>query len=361
MGVQRLRHKLVLVFLAATLPPLGATLWMGSALMQRSLAFVSTGDTGRLAASLEYVAREYYQQARERLKADAAAGGVEPQRLTAAARSDWPAWVLQFSESADPERFVLSEPSGDRLHYLVRRGEDVWLYTRALDGVRMNEVARQLQQARSHEGDLEQRDLTRGFTMALALVSAVVWVLSLAGVVYMANRISRPIDDLTAGLHRLAAGAFETRLDAAHDEVGRAVRAFNDTAAQLQQNRERLVYLTQVASWQMLARKMAHELKNSLTPIRLTVEEILGARSRPRTGPFWIRLPRSSPTRWAAWNAACAPSRTSQRSLRSIRRRCRSTGCSTSASNFCGLPIPTSRTPSNRSRGFRRHGRTPTR
>jgi nitrogen fixation/metabolism regulation signal transduction histidine kinase len=45
-------------------------------------------------------------------------------------------------------------------------------------------------------------------------------------------------------------------------------------AGQLRQSRDRLVYLTQIASWQMMARKMAHELKNSLTPIRLTVEEI---------------------------------------------------------------------------------------
>jgi nitrogen fixation/metabolism regulation signal transduction histidine kinase len=59
-----------------------------------------------------------------------------------------------------------------------------------------------------------------------------------------------------------------------NDETGRAIGAFNNMAEQLQQSRERLVYLTQVASWQMLARKMAHELKNSLTPIRLTVEEI---------------------------------------------------------------------------------------
>jgi nitrogen fixation/metabolism regulation signal transduction histidine kinase len=64
------------------------------------------------------------------------------------------------------------------------------------------------------------------------------------------------------------------------DEIGRAMRAFNETAARLEENRSRLVYLTQVASWQMLARKMAHELKNSLTPIRLTVEEIL-ARTPP--------------------------------------------------------------------------------
>jgi two-component system nitrogen regulation sensor histidine kinase NtrY len=45
-------------------------------------------------------------------------------------------------------------------------------------------------------------------------------------------------------------------------------------AEQLADHRERLVHLTRIASWQSLARKTAHELKNSLTPIRLTVEEI---------------------------------------------------------------------------------------
>ena len=65
MGVIRLRHKLVLVFLAATLLPLAAILWMSSALMSRSLAFISTDDVAALAASLEQVGREYYRQARQ--------------------------------------------------------------------------------------------------------------------------------------------------------------------------------------------------------------------------------------------------------------------------------------------------------
>jgi nitrogen fixation/metabolism regulation signal transduction histidine kinase len=56
--------------------------------------------------------------------------------------------------------------------------------------------------------------------------------------------------------------------------VARAVEAFNHMADQLEENRERLVHLTRMASWQSLARKTAHELKNSLTPIRLTVEEM---------------------------------------------------------------------------------------
>jgi nitrogen fixation/metabolism regulation signal transduction histidine kinase len=277
MGVIRLRHKLVLVFLAATLLPLAAILWMSSALMSRSLAFIATDDVAALAQSLEQVGREYYQLARQRLKDDADAGRVEAQRLGAPSRSAWPQALRQFWESGDAERFILSEPAGDRLQYAVRRGEELWLYTASLDGVRMAEITRTIAETRARAGDLRQRDLPRGFTLALALSSALVWTLSLAVVLYLSVRISRPIQELTTGLGQVAAGRFETRLRpaASRDEIAQAVAAFNATADRLQRNRERLVYLTQVASWQMLARKMAHELKNSLTPIRLTVEEIV--------------------------------------------------------------------------------------
>jgi two-component system, NtrC family, nitrogen regulation sensor histidine kinase NtrY len=281
MGVIRLRHKLVLVFLTATLLPLAAILWMSSALMSRSLAFIATDDVAALAQSLELVGREYYRQARQHLKDDADAGRLAPQRLDAASRSAWPQPIQQFWDSGDAERFILSEPEGDRLQYAVRRGEELRLYTTSLDGVRMSAITRTIAETRARAGDLRQRNLPRGFTLALVLSSALVWTLSLAIVLYLSVRISRPIQQLTTGLGQVAAGRFETRLQpaAGRDEVGQAVAAFNATADQLQRSRERLVYLTQVASWQMLARKMAHELKNSLTPIRLTVEEIVARQS----------------------------------------------------------------------------------
>ena len=276
MALNRLRWKLVLVFLAATLLPLVAILWVSSELMQRSLTFVDTADVARLSTSLEWFAREYYRQARDDLRADVAASRLEPERFASSARSTWPSDVQQFADSGDTERFVLSEPDGDHLNYLVRRDGDVWRFSRRFDGVRMGDVTRLLQHARAHSGDLQARDLPRGFTMALLLASAGIWVLALVVVVFLSSRISAPIEQLTQGLSELAHGRFETRLAANRDdEVGRAMRAFNETAARLAENRSRLVYLTQVASWQMLARKMAHELKNSLTPIRLTVEEIL--------------------------------------------------------------------------------------
>jgi two-component system, NtrC family, nitrogen regulation sensor histidine kinase NtrY len=100
--------------------------------------------------------------------------------------------------------------------------------------------------------------------------------LSLALLVYMAVRISRPIQQLTAGLTELSAGDLSARVrERRDDEIGRAIKAFNDMADKLQESTERLVYLRQLASWQTLARKTAHEVKNSLTPIRLTVEEMM--------------------------------------------------------------------------------------
>jgi len=66
--------------------------------------------------------------------------------------------------------------------------------------------------------------------------------------------------------------------------------------SELQHARDRLVQATRLESWQAVARKMAHEVKNSLTPIRLTMEEIAArgaptnrsSCSRPRRS-WWMR------------------------------------------------------------------------
>jgi nitrogen fixation/metabolism regulation signal transduction histidine kinase len=144
--------------------------------------------------------------------------------------------------------------------------------------MRMEQLTTELRQTRELVESIQGRDLRRGFTLTLLLLLGAAWLLSLAPLIYIAHRISLPIQQLTAALSALADGDWSRRLPVketgARDEVGRALQAFNHMADQLRQQRERLVYLTQMASWQSLARKTAHELKNSLTPIRLTVEEI---------------------------------------------------------------------------------------
>ena len=160
---------------------------------------------------------------------------------------------------------------GSELLYLRRIPEGVEVYDRPL-GVRMDDISREYGEARR----VVARDLRRGFLRTWGLLATAIWAIAVALVWVITTRFSRPIVNLTGALKSLAAGNFRIRIPTERmDEIGQATEAFNRTASQLEQNRDRLVYLTQLASWQVLARKMAHEVKNSLTPIRLTVEEMV--------------------------------------------------------------------------------------
>ncbi len=273
--VNRLRNRLILVFLAATLVPLAATVWITTSLLDWSLNFSTTGQLERLSRSLERTGHEFYQRERDNLKQEAQAGKLEPRRFSSHA-PDWPAEVKEFAEGQEPEQFVSTGHDGDRLDYLVRHGDEVWLYSKNLGGVALDALTREIGEARQLVREVRERDLRRGVKLAYILLAASVWLATLAVLIYVAHRISRPIHQLTAGLTQLASGDLTARVEPQRDdEIGRAVSAFNDMASKLQESTERLLYLRQLASWQTLARKMAHEVKNSLTPIRLTVEEML--------------------------------------------------------------------------------------
>ena len=270
--MNRLSTRLVLIFLAATLAPLAATVWVTTSLLERSLEYSSTTELDILSKSLELAGREYYQHLRDELKSQALSGARSPHKY---GPGSGPEPVQAFSKSQDEERFVRAGNEGDRLDYLVRRGDEVWVYSIALK-VAMGRLERQFGEARQLVERADGRDLLRGFKVVYALVAASVWLVSLALLIYFAHRISRPIQQLTAGLGRLASGDLSARVpEHRDDEVGRAIRAFNDMAERLRETTERLVYLRQLAGWQSLARKTAHEVKNSLTPIRLTVEEMV--------------------------------------------------------------------------------------
>ena len=282
----RIQTRLIVAFLAATLLPLAATIWITTTLIDRSLAYATTGELDRLSRTLEATVRQFYQLHRESLKKDALAGHLTPTQFATADTASWPQPIRAFWESGEPERFAVSGSAGDRVEYMRRRvGEGaaagVDAYSRDLGGIQMEQLSAELRQARQLVDSVEERDLRRGFTLALLLLLGAAWVISLAPLVFIAHRISQPIQQLTAALTDFAGGDWSRRLENGHrangearDEVGRAIDAFNHMADQLRQSRDRLVHLTQIASWQSLARKTAHELKNSLTPIRLTVEEI---------------------------------------------------------------------------------------
>jgi signal transduction histidine kinase len=109
-----------------------------------------------------------------------------------------------------------------------------------------------------------------------ALLAALLFILGGAALGYrMAERISDPVNRLTRATRRIARGDLDARIAAtSSDELRRLVEAFNGMAADLQRKRGELERTNRLEAWAEMARQVAHEIKNPLTPIQLNAEHL---------------------------------------------------------------------------------------
>jgi signal transduction histidine kinase len=108
------------------------------------------------------------------------------------------------------------------------------------------------------------------------LLAALLFILAGAGIGYsMAERIADPVNRLTRATRRIAGGQLDTRLAAtSSDELGRLVDDFNHMARDLERQRAELERTNRLEAWAEMARQVAHEIKNPLTPIQLNAEHL---------------------------------------------------------------------------------------
>jgi len=107
-------------------------------------------------------------------------------------------------------------------------------------------------------------------------------LLSILLALWISGRFSRPVEQLTAASRQIAAGNWSARVELhSHDEFGELGRTFNSMTSQLASQRDKLVQTERVAAWRELARRLAHELKNPLFPLQITVENLVRARALP--------------------------------------------------------------------------------
>ena len=270
----KLRSRVILAFLAATLVPVALTWWTSISLLDRSLELTPDRELDQLSKSLEKTAREVYQRARAGLREAVQNGKVQPTSFSLADRTHWPAHVEEFWQGEEPESATQSE-SGNEVELYRRSPEGPLVYRGSLGEINLKAIGEQYTPARGLIGRSRETNVRRGFTYSFALVAGAIWLATLATLIWWADRLSRPVQKLTDALHTVASGDLSVRIDERRDdEIGVAIQAFNEMAERVEQSREKLIHVTRLASWQALARKMAHELKNSLTPIRLTMEEI---------------------------------------------------------------------------------------
>jgi signal transduction histidine kinase len=106
------------------------------------------------------------------------------------------------------------------------------------------------------------------------LFASVLFVLMGAGIGYwMAERIADPVRRLTRATRRIALGDLDARIAAtSSDELRRLVEDFNQMAADLKRQRRELERTQRLEAWAEMARQVAHDIKNPLTPIQLAAE-----------------------------------------------------------------------------------------
>ena len=92
----------------------------------------------------------------------------------------------------------------------------------------------------------------------------------------LTNRVTTPITELTEATRRVAEGDFSIQIMARRgDELGLLIRSFNAMVQDLEKSRAALVKAEKISIWQTMAQQLAHEIKNPLTPIKLSAERVL--------------------------------------------------------------------------------------
>lgn len=121
--------------------------------------------------------------------------------------------------------------------------------------------------------------LTRHILQISAAVAGAAILIGLLLSLWVSARITKPLEELAEGAREVASGRWDTVIDLrGRDEIGQLASAFNEMTQTLAAQRDQLVQTERVAAWRELARRLAHELRNPLFPLQITVENLQKAR-----------------------------------------------------------------------------------
>ena len=163
------------------------------------------------------------------------------------------------------------------VHWSATPAEDETVHAIPLKGAD-NQLLGVLLVANSRRAYVELKQRIRSAALLVGGAGIVLAIL-LSG--WAAGRVVRPVEKLAVAAREVAAGNFSTQVEVSSaDEIGQLAEAFNHMTRELLDHKERLVQSERVAAWRELARRLAHELKNPLFPLQLTVENLIRARQQ---------------------------------------------------------------------------------
>lgn len=123
--------------------------------------------------------------------------------------------------------------------------------------------------------DLAKEKLPYEVRLTITLLTVFAFLLSIFFSLVFARKISRPIIDLANATQKVSLGDTDINLPLTEGgEIGALVESFNQMVKDLKSKNEELMHSQRIAAWKEVAQRMAHEIKNPLTPIQLSAERI---------------------------------------------------------------------------------------
>ena len=124
-------------------------------------------------------------------------------------------------------------------------------------------------------------ELQRQIVSTAMLVGGAGILVAVLASLWFAARVTRPVVSLAEAARRVAVGDLGAKVEVtSSDELGELAASFNRMTEDLVQQKDRTLQAERVAAWRELARRLAHELKNPLFPLQVTVENLMRAKQK---------------------------------------------------------------------------------
>lgn len=170
-------------------------------------------------------------------------------------------------------RILRFEHKGAEYLVFSKYGKTVWVKYNKLFVERANSITRQYYRYRNLWKKRNLIKMISGFVFVIFLVPFFVLTFVVSGVI--SRRLSRPIHQLIERTRRISVGDFTEVNYRGDEEFIELFNSFNSMARALKRGQEAVAEARALSKWKGVARKMAHEVKNPLTPIKLTLQYLL--------------------------------------------------------------------------------------
>jgi two-component system, NtrC family, nitrogen regulation sensor histidine kinase NtrY len=300
----RIRRRLALSIVLTALIPLLAAIWLAERTVRQTAARFFIPEVGSHLDRSLGLYHELERSVKALMRQEGAEIALRP-ALRKAARSGDRAAIEEelrraFAEHPslvslvvrDPDSKILGEVNRDRP--LDPSKENQLEVTRPLsdvpEGDDTNELSAVFAADKSHFDELNEMSQfvdtykqiehrrgadERSYVLAFTALLGITIIAAIGVGSFLARGVSRRIGELARATRLVGEGDLNIRVpEGGGDEIADLASAFNRMLGEVESSRGRIEYLQRISAWQEMARRLAHEIKNPLTPIQLAVQEI---------------------------------------------------------------------------------------